>query len=69
MSYTNKAKSTTVTAVKVSQNSSTPSNMVKAGQPPPYDSNITYDGLDPYGRPVYYDSLGTAPSFTNKSKS
>jgi hypothetical protein len=43
----------------------------KAGQGSIYDSNIPYDAeLDPIsGNPVYYDSIGTTPTFSNNNKS
>jgi hypothetical protein len=46
-------------------------NLAKAGFGWNYDdASLTYDGeFDPLtGLPVLYDSLGTAPTFTNEAK-
>lgn len=44
---------------------------VRAGQGWPYnDATLIYDGaIDPEGREVLYDSIGTSPTFTGQNKS
>ena len=59
MSFTNESK-----------NSVSYNPYIKAGQSLKYDNHLTYDALvDPIsGSTVYYDTVGTTPSFTNESQ-
>jgi hypothetical protein len=68
--FTNGTKQAAATFSNTSRSSTSSYAVTKAGQAAFYDTNITYDGVDPVsGLPVYYDSVGTAPSYTNQSKS
>lgn len=71
--FTNPVSKTAITNATNAQKSSvTLGRVVKAGQGWQYDQpGITYDGAtDPVtGLPVYYDSLGTQPTWNNLAKS
>jgi hypothetical protein len=71
MAVSNTSKTSAATFANLDKNTGTIGRYVKAGQGWNYDDpSITYDGAtDPItGLPVYYDGLGTAPSFTNQTK-
>lgn len=66
------SKTAIVNGANTSKSSVTLGVVTKAGQGWLYDqAGLTYDGVtDPTtGLPVYYDSLGTTPTFTNLPKS
>lgn len=68
--FSNQSKTAAGTMTNESANASSPNRYYKAGQKYNYDSHIPYDGVDPIsGTTVYYDSVGTAPSYSNQSKS
>ena len=70
--YTNTSKSSAPTYANSNKPSTTWNRYSKAGQGWQYDQEgITYDGPNDVitGLPIYYDSLGTNPTWTNQNKS
>lgn len=71
MSVTNQDKSSTASCSNTSKNQATILGYKKSGSGWDYDQpQINYDQTnDPVtGLPVFYDSLGTSPTFTNLAK-
>jgi hypothetical protein len=69
--FTPATKQANATMANVSKNTGTIHRYMKGGEGVPYDSPTTYDAeFDAIsGNPMYYDTAGTTPVFTNLTKS
>lgn len=69
--FSNGTKQSASTFSNKSRAVSTMYNRIKPGQAPAYDSYLTYDeDVDPISNNArFYDTIGTLPTYTNKTKS
>lgn len=69
--FTNATKQSAATFTNVNRSSGTIYPYTKGGEGMQYDSPAVYDeDIDPVsGNPVFYDTGGTAPTYTNQTKS